>query len=132
MALTAEQALAVAMSYTEESLTGAGAIKGKPGRDGADGKSAYEVAVDNGFVGTESEWLASLNGADGADGQDGADATDAQVAQAVADYMEEHPISGDIDDTTSSSNTTYSSAKIEQLLEDVVDDFNASILGGEG
>ena len=30
----------------------------------SDGKSAYEVAVDNGFVGTEQEWLASLQGAD--------------------------------------------------------------------
>ena len=29
------------------------------------GKSAYEVAVDNGFVGTESEWLLSLKGNDG-------------------------------------------------------------------
>lgn len=26
------------------------------------GKSAYEVAVDNGFVGTEQEWLESLRG----------------------------------------------------------------------
>lgn len=31
------------------------------------GKSAYEIAVDNGFVGTESEWLRSLVGADGND-----------------------------------------------------------------
>jgi len=29
------------------------------------GKSAYAVALDNGFVGTEAEWLASLKGADG-------------------------------------------------------------------
>lgn len=29
------------------------------------GKSAYEIAVDNGFQGTESEWLVSLKGADG-------------------------------------------------------------------
>lgn len=29
---------------------------------GAEGKSAYEIAVKNGFVGTETEWLASLNG----------------------------------------------------------------------
>lgn len=28
---------------------------------GVDGKSAYEIAVDNGFVGTEEEWLASLS-----------------------------------------------------------------------
>ena len=26
------------------------------------GKSAYEIAVDNGFVGTEKEWIASLQG----------------------------------------------------------------------
>ena len=32
---------------------------------GIDGKSAYEVAVKNGFEGTEAEWLASLKGADG-------------------------------------------------------------------
>lgn len=29
---------------------------------GADGKSAYEIACDNGFVGTEEEWLVSLKG----------------------------------------------------------------------
>lgn len=29
---------------------------------GADGLSAYEVAVKNGFKGTEEEWLASLGG----------------------------------------------------------------------
>lgn len=35
------------------------------GVDGNDGKSAYNLAVDNGFTGTEEEWLASLKGADG-------------------------------------------------------------------
>ena len=40
---------------------------------GVDGASAYEVAVNEGFVGTEAEWLASLVGADGAAGADGAD-----------------------------------------------------------
>jgi hypothetical protein len=32
---------------------------------GRDGKSAYDVAVKNGFEGTETEWLASLKGAKG-------------------------------------------------------------------
>jgi len=41
------------------------------GSAGADGKSAYEIALENGFEGTQSEWLASLKGADGQDGQDG-------------------------------------------------------------
>ena len=35
---------------------------------GTAGKSAYEIAVDNGFVGTETEWLESLKGADGENG----------------------------------------------------------------
>jgi hypothetical protein len=43
------------------------------GKDGADGKSAYEIAVARGYKGTESEWLTSLNGADGTNGKDGAD-----------------------------------------------------------
>ena len=33
------------------------------------GKSAYEIAVENGFVGTEAEWLESLHGKDGKDGK---------------------------------------------------------------
>ena len=41
---------------------------GGGGGSGTAGKSAYEIAVDNGFIGTETEWLESLKGADGADG----------------------------------------------------------------
>jgi hypothetical protein len=33
---------------------------------GTASKSAYVIAVENGFTGTEAEWLASLVGADGA------------------------------------------------------------------
>lgn len=39
------------------------------------GKSAYELAVEQGFVGTLDEWLESLKGSDGADGNDGANGT---------------------------------------------------------
>ena len=45
--------------------------KGDKGDAGADGKSAYEVAVANGYTGTQAQWLASLKGADGAPGKDG-------------------------------------------------------------
>lgn len=48
-----------------------GTIKGEKGDAGADGKSAYEVAVSNGYSGTQAQWLASLKGADGANGKDG-------------------------------------------------------------
>lgn len=43
---------------------------------GKDGKSAYEVAVAYGFVGTEVEWLESLKGVDGKDGVNGKDGCD--------------------------------------------------------
>lgn len=43
---------------------------------GPAGKSAYEVAVDEGFVGDETAWLASLVGADGPQGPIGAPGTD--------------------------------------------------------
>lgn len=48
---------------------------------GKDGKSAYEIAVDNGFDGTVAEWLQSLHGdkgdpgIQGEPGKDGSDAT---------------------------------------------------------
>ena len=32
---------------------------------GVPGESAYQIAVDHGYVGTEEEWLESLKGADG-------------------------------------------------------------------
>lgn len=41
---------------------------GTPGQDGSPGESAYEVAVRNGFSGTEAEWLESLKGTDGSTG----------------------------------------------------------------
>ena len=59
MAMKAEDALNLARAYTKKSLAGAGALKGE---NGEDGKSAYEIAKDNGFVGTEEEWLESLKG----------------------------------------------------------------------
>lgn len=36
------------------------------GKDGSDGKSAYQIALDNGFIGSEQEWLDSLKGEPGA------------------------------------------------------------------
>ena len=75
--------LALAKKYTRESLEGAGALKGEKGdpftyddftpeqlialkgKDGINGKSAYQLAIDDGFVGTEAEWIASLKGETG-------------------------------------------------------------------
>ena len=40
-------------------------------KQGEPGESAYEVAVDNGFVGTEQQWLDSLVGPEGPEGPQG-------------------------------------------------------------
>lgn len=46
------------------------------GFKGERGYSAYEIAVKNGFTGTEEEWLQSLHGKDGKNGVDGRDGVD--------------------------------------------------------
>lgn len=43
------------------------------GTDGRDGKSAYEIARENGFTGTKEEWLESLKGQKGDNGERGLD-----------------------------------------------------------
>lgn len=48
---------------------------------GGDGKSAYELAVANGYKGTEAEWLESLGGA-----------SDTDIKEAVDKYFEENPV----------------------------------------
>lgn len=48
-----------------DGINGKDGVDGRDGTDGKDGLSAYEIALKNGFVGTESEWLASLRGKDG-------------------------------------------------------------------
>ena len=56
------------ISVTEETSPSASA-----GEDLPRGKSAYEIAKENGFNGTEAEWLASLKGEPGAAGASGKD-----------------------------------------------------------
>lgn len=74
--------------------------KGEPGTNGADGTnglSAYQIAVNGGYTGSESEWLASLKGADGLPGKDATDITS-------------------INDTVTASDSTWSSHKIDAAI----------------
>lgn len=71
---------------TNKSLVGPRGENGLPGKDGVagqDGKSAYQVAVDNGFDGTEAEWLRSLHGNDGLDGKSGRDGLPGQSGKSA-------------------------------------------------
>ena len=66
---------------------------GTNGKDGENGLSAYELAVQNGFTGTLTEWLNSLKGADGKDGINGKDGVDGDSPEvsgyATTEYVEE-------------------------------------------
>lgn len=52
-------------------LAGPRGPNGTDGENGEQGLSAYQVAVNNGFEGTEEEWLESLRGGNGEDGEPG-------------------------------------------------------------
>ena len=54
------------------------------GKDGENGLSAYELAVQNGFAGTLTEWLESLKGADGINGKNGIDGKNGLSAYEIA------------------------------------------------
>lgn len=54
-------------TYTDASSDDVGKVVGDPGDPGI---SAYQVALNNGFVGTEAEWLLSLEGPQGEPGSD--------------------------------------------------------------
>ncbi|MBP3631329.1 MAG: hypothetical protein J6J23_07635, partial [Clostridia bacterium] len=59
--LLSKKALAFAMSVAViGSSAGLLTACGSDGADGANGKSAYELAVENGYTGTLEEWLNSL------------------------------------------------------------------------
>lgn len=58
---------------------------------GDPGKSAFEIAVEHGYVGTEEEWLASLHGKDGQDGKDGVDGKDGTTPD-----MSEYPKTSEV------------------------------------
>lgn len=61
------------ISADEVSVSEDGSAAASVGEDLPRGKSAYEIAKENGFNGTEAEWLASLKGEPGAAGADGKD-----------------------------------------------------------
>ena len=62
------------ITYSNGDSTNLGKIVGKDGLDGTNGQnglSAYEIAKNGGFIGTEEDWLSSLKGAKGEKGEQG-------------------------------------------------------------
>lgn len=62
---------------------------------GGNGKSAFEIAVEYGFIGTETEWLESLHGKDGRDGIDGSPGKDGK--NGITPDMSNYPNKADFE-----------------------------------
>ena len=98
--------------FTPEQLA---ALKGADGQNGADGKSAFEIAKENGFVGTEAEWLESLKG-------EGLSAEDKAKIDSIPSDLStgSFPESSTVDSPTATSNGFAT-------VQDVMDYVNALI-----
>lgn len=103
---------------------------GNKGSDGTNGLSAYEIAKNHGFEGSEEEWLESLKGADGAGGSGSADAvtytaqtlTAEQQAQARANI---DAVSGD---EAATAVQTLTAQFLPRMLPAVTTDDNEKFL----
>lgn len=76
--------------YTDEEIASIKdeiAQKVQVGAKGEDGKSAYQIALDEGFEGSETDWLASLKGTDGRNGIDGINGKDGKTPVKGVDYF---------------------------------------------
>lgn len=97
IAITAPETPGFIIAAAEQGPAGPAGADGAQGSQGAEGLSAYEVAVQAGFVGTEAEWLASLVGPQGAQGETGP--TGPQGPQGPAGPQGPQGLKGDTGDT---------------------------------
>ena len=120
MSLKGEEALVLGMNYTEESLQGAGALKGEKG------KSAYEVAVDNGFDGTEEEWLASLKGEKG---DSGAEYDDTEIKNAIAELPTKDYVADEIANAQLGGDVDLSKYATKEYVDEALKDVDVDLTG---
>lgn len=119
-------------------------IKTQQGEPGKPGKSAYEIAVDHGFSGSEEEWLKSLHGKDGTSSSSGGGTTptgdNSLSIEAISELIEDNLTAkidkqgnlvvdtGDID---TNSITGAISAKVLQAVDFSLDNGNLKLtIGG--
>ena len=126
---------------TKSQLEQAQTRQGPPGKDG---KSAYEIAVDHGFSGSQEEWLKSLHGKDGTSSSSGGGTTptgdNSLSIEAISELIEDNLTAkidkqgnlvvdtGDID---TNSITGAISAKVLQAVDFSLDNGNLKLtIGG--
>lgn len=93
--------------------------------DSLKGKSAYDIAIENGFVGTEQEWLDSLQGQNGKDGKDSIVDTYAiyQAAKENGEFEDENYTYLDFLKDYFSKSDKYTSANLTKNLYSIVSVF---------
>lgn len=105
----------------------------------SNGQSAYDIAVKNGFVGTEAEWLESLKGTDGTNGSNGIDGTDGEVKiiSSLYDEAVENGYTGTffeflqeyIQSTATSTAVTQATNEALKSITSIVCTFNTTSMG---
>ena len=145
MALSTE-AYVLAKGYTKKTANSLGAVKGAActvkdttkvdgettvtlgweGTNGAtettqfvvsDGKSAYQIALDNGFVGTEEEWLESLK-------------MDATELQSVVQQEVTNQIGNTVDERVEEKVQEQIETQLDSTIQEKVDKAIEDALGG--
>lgn len=123
---------------TKEELA---AVKTQAGSPGKDGKSAYEIAVEHGFTGSEEDWLKSLHGKDATGGSSGTSPSgdDSLSIEAISELIEQNLTTKidqqgnlvvDTGDVNSDSITGAIAAKVLQAVNFKLNDGNLELVIG--
>ena len=99
---------------------------------GKDGKSAYEIAVEYGFVGTETEWIESLKGVDGKDGCDGRNGVDGLPGKDGKDGADGLPGRDGIDGINGSDGKSAYIIAVEHGFSGTENEWLQSLKGADG
>lgn len=99
---------------------------------GKDGKSAYEIAVEHGFAGTETEWLESLKGVDGKDGCDGRNGVDGLPGKDGKDGADGLPGRDGIDGINGSDGKSAYIIAVEHGFSGTETEWLQSLKGADG
>jgi hypothetical protein len=112
----------------EKGDSGQDGIDGTNGINGLNGLSAYQIAIDNGFDGTEQEWLESLKGKDGLPGEAGSSGQSGDKGDPGKDGVTYIPQIGSV---TTVRPTENASASVDIDEENHTARFNFEIPKGE-
>lgn len=92
------------------------------GPQGKDGLSAYEVAVKNGYIGTEEEWLINLKGEKGDQGQQGIQGEKGDKGEQGEQGRQGEK--GDKGDTPQKGTDYFTPEEIQEIKSNILDQVN--------